>query len=180
MTTIDEQIAWANDLVSDLRMPHRLRFMHKAILASLEELKRIQSAEIGGKTLDNDNELLREARELLNEDWCGTSADSVGSKLISRINAHLASAEASQPASRPDDPRTAFSERYLSSPDDARARSIVDGFNKASQQDSVVVPVSKLEQWHESLSNREKCDRTYICGIRMDIDDMLRAAKEGK
>jgi hypothetical protein len=102
MTTIDEQIAWANDLVSDLRMPHRLRFMHKAILASLKELKRIQSAEIGGKTLDNDNELLREARELLNEDWCGTSADSIGSKLISRINAHLASAEASQPASQPD------------------------------------------------------------------------------
>ena len=46
MIPIDEQIAWANDLVSDLRMPHRLRGMHKAILASLEELKRIRAVQV--------------------------------------------------------------------------------------------------------------------------------------
>lgn len=47
-------------------------------------------------------------------------------------------------------------------------------------EQGVVVPVEKLQQWRNSLSNLERSSREYVCGIRMEMDDLLRAAQEGK
>jgi len=37
--TLDYQIKWAEELVNDSRMPHRFRYMHKSILATLQSIK---------------------------------------------------------------------------------------------------------------------------------------------
>lgn len=89
--TIDEQIEAVRQESSFLAGCDSLE-MHYAVIASLEELKRVQSAEM---TAD---ELLREARVLLNRYWLevplghqprmiAADAESV----VSRIDAHLAS-----------------------------------------------------------------------------------------
>ena len=86
-------------------------------------------------------------------------------------------------ASQPDDARAAFSERYLSSPDDARARSIVDGFNKASQPEGVVVP-DKMPDEFLAWIQREIPSGTVISNPAWWAPKiyraMLRAAGEQK
>lgn len=159
MITIDEQIAFTNAGAGNIPL-ERCEEIANAILASLERLKRIDEAKV-----PEEPPYINQMRAVIG----GVCSETLEcrTKNLMLITAYIDTL------------------RDLLKRESERAETLqrqLEELKSASQPDSVVVPVDRLENWAEywNGSVNEKAMSDALEFILGEVADLLRAAKEPK